>query len=53
MRLYQAIDSNGGEVKLDIYEGMWHVFQAFSFDIPEAKLARKKMAVFLKEKLNR
>ncbi|ABV35988.1 Esterase/lipase-like protein [Shewanella sediminis HAW-EB3] len=52
VRLYQAIDSNGGEAKLDIYEGMWHVFQAFSFNIPEAKLARKKMATFLDEKLD-
>ncbi|OAN18131.1 hypothetical protein A3K86_04310 [Photobacterium jeanii] len=47
VRLYQAIDSHGGEAKLDIYEGMWHVFQAYSFSIPEAKLARKKMASFL------
>ncbi|MGR5080102.1 alpha/beta hydrolase [Photobacterium swingsii] len=51
VRLYQAIDSNGGEAKLDVYEGMWHVFQAFAFDIPEAKLARKKMVAFLNEKL--
>lgn len=51
VRLYQAIDSHGGEAKLDIYEGMWHVFQAFSFDIPEAKLARKKMAAYLDDKL--
>ncbi|WP_199450634.1 alpha/beta hydrolase family protein, partial [Vibrio harveyi] len=47
VRLYQAIDSHGGEAKLDIYEGMWHVFQAYSFSIPEAQLARKKMANFL------
>ena len=47
VRLYQAIDSHGGEAKLDIYEGMWHVFQAFSFDIPEAHLARRKMSQFL------
>ncbi|MDO6500753.1 alpha/beta hydrolase [Photobacterium sanguinicancri] len=51
VRLYQAIDSNGGEAKLDVYEGMWHVFQAFSYDIPESKLARKKMAAFLDDKL--
>ncbi|GIU37335.1 alpha/beta hydrolase [Shewanella schlegeliana] len=52
VRLYQQIDANGGEVKLDIYEGMWHVFQAFSFHIPEAELARKKMAGFLENKLS-
>ena len=50
VRLYQQIDSQGGEVKLDIYEGMWHVFQAFSYYIPEAQLARKKMAKFISGK---
>ncbi|GAB2644402.1 alpha/beta hydrolase [Vibrio panuliri] len=49
VRLYQAIDSNGGNAKLDMYEGMWHVFQSFSFQIPEAKLARKKMFSFVNE----
>ena len=49
VRLYQAIDSNGGTAKLDMYEGMWHVFQSFSFHIPEAKLARKKMVTFIND----
>ncbi|SON52104.1 alpha/beta hydrolase [Vibrio tapetis] len=47
VRLYQAIDTQGGEAKLDLYEGMWHVFQAYSFHIPEAVAARKKMGHFL------
>jgi acetyl esterase/lipase len=29
-------------VKLDLYEGMWHVFQAFNYDLPESKLAGGK-----------
>lgn len=49
VRLYQAIDSNGGQAKLDMYEGMWHVFQSFSFHIPEAKLARSKMITFINQ----
>ena len=35
VQAYQA----GIAVKLDPYEGMWHIFQVFTHDIPEAKLA--------------
>jgi monoterpene epsilon-lactone hydrolase len=51
VRHYQALDNAGVPVKIDPYEGMWHVFQAFSWDIPESHLARKKMAAFLKDQL--
>ena len=51
VRLYQAIDTAGQIVKLDVYEGMWHVFQSNPIDTPEAQLARKKVAVFLKQYL--
>ena len=47
VRLYQAIDSSNGEVKLDVYEGMTHVFQAFMPDAPEAKMAFKKIKAFM------
>ncbi len=29
VRLYQALAAAGQPVELDLYEGMWHVFQAF------------------------
>ncbi len=45
VRLYQEMDQAGVEVKLDIYEGMWHVFQS-CYDLPEAKIAIKKTADF-------
>lgn len=47
VRQYQALDNAGIPVKLDVYEGMWHIFQVFTHDIPEAKLARGKVKAFL------
>ncbi len=51
VRLYQALDSAGQEVKLDVYEGMWHVFQLTPVVIPEAALAWEKVSKFICEKL--
>jgi monoterpene epsilon-lactone hydrolase len=51
VRHYQALDNAGIPVKLDLYEGMWHVFQAVYLDLPESELARGKMAAFLKKHL--
>jgi acetyl esterase/lipase len=51
VRQYQALDTAGIPVKLDLYEGMWHIFQVFTYDIPEARLARKKAAAFLAQRL--
>ena len=42
IRFYQALDLAGQSVKLDLYDGMWHVFQAFPIDSPEAMQARAK-----------
>ncbi len=47
VRQYQALDHAGIPVKLDLYEGMWHIFQVFHYDLPESKLARKKVRHFL------
>lgn len=51
VRHYQAMDNAGIEVKLDPYEGMYHVFQAFSWNLAESNVARRKMARFLKHHL--
>ena len=49
IRHYQALDQAGNEVKLDLYEGMWHVFQALGVvDIPEVRLALNKTAEWLR-----
>jgi acetyl esterase/lipase len=47
VRQYQALDTAGQTVKLDLYEGMPHVFQGQLPDAPESKLALKKMREFL------
>ena len=51
VRLYQAMDNAGQPVTLDLYDGMWHVFQAFHWALPESDRAREKMAAFLREHL--
>lgn len=51
VRQYRVLDTADVPVKLDLYEGMWHIFQVFTYDIPEAKLARKKVAAFLRKEL--
>jgi epsilon-lactone hydrolase len=47
VRQYQALDAAGQTVKLDLYEGMPHVFQGQLPDAPESRLALKKMREFL------
>lgn len=47
LRLYQAIDSAGGEVKLDIYDGMTHVFMAGDAEMPESKAALARLRMFV------
>lgn len=42
VRQYQALDQAGIQVKLDLYEGMWHVFQEINYDLPESKIAHQK-----------
>ncbi len=47
VRHYQAIDAAGRTVKLDLYEGMPHVFQAAIPRSPESELALQKVDAFL------
>ena len=53
VRQYQALDTAGIPVKLDPYEGMYHVFQAFNWNLPESILARKKMKTFIDDALKK
>jgi monoterpene epsilon-lactone hydrolase len=53
IRLYQAIDAGGGVAKLDLYEGMPHVFQIINADSEESRLAVRKSAGFMKRYLSR
>jgi len=47
VRLYQALAAAGQEAKLDVYEGMWHVFQ--NAPIPETGIALRKSATFVNQ----
>jgi monoterpene epsilon-lactone hydrolase len=51
VRQYQAIDAAGQIAKLDLYEGMPHVFQGQLPEAPESRLALKKMKEFLRQHL--
>lgn len=52
VRLYQVMDQSEIDVKLDLYEGMWHVFQEINFDLPESRIAHQKMKDFFRENLH-
>ncbi|WP_455222789.1 alpha/beta hydrolase [Kaarinaea lacus] len=53
VRLYQALDTAGQTVKLDIYEGMPHVFQIRLATSPESKTALSKVDAFLKRHMSK
>ncbi len=53
IRHYQALDTAGQIVKLYIYEGMIHVFQAALAGTPESKTALGKVDTFLKQHLGK
>ena len=53
VRQYQAIDSTGLTVKLDLYEGMIHGFQVKLPESPESQLALKKTKHFLAQYLGK
>jgi len=48
VRLYQALDQAKVEVKLDVYEGMPHVFQSLFSNTTESDIALSKMNDFLR-----
>lgn len=51
IRLYQTMDQAGAEVKLDLYEGMWHAFLEEP-GIPESKLALNKIIKFIDKNMD-
>jgi epsilon-lactone hydrolase len=50
VRFYQALEAAGQPVKLDVYEGMWHVFPQYG--LPESKVAVEKSARFINDHLH-
>ncbi len=51
IRMYRNLKENNKEVELDVYEGMWHVWQGY-YDIPESKMAIKNTKNFILKHLN-
>jgi acetyl esterase/lipase len=49
VRMFQALEAAGQDAALDVYEGMWHVFQ--NTPTPEAEVSWKKIAAFLHQHL--
>ena len=50
-RLADNIRAAGGSVELDVWPGMWHVFQAFVSVMPESTVAIEKIGRFVRSKL--
>lgn len=48
-RLYQTLKAAGQPAELDIYEGMWHVFQMYG--VPESEVAITRSAAFINRHL--
>ena len=46
VRTYRALKAAGHDATLDLYEGMWHVFE-FYIDLPEARASLREIAVFI------
>jgi epsilon-lactone hydrolase len=49
-RLEEKMKAAGVEVALEVWEGMWHVFQVFAPYVPEADMSIQKIGQFIKEK---
>ena len=48
-RFYQALEAAGQDAKLDVYEGMWHVFQ--TAPSPETEVSLQKIKMFFNKHL--
>jgi len=52
-RLAENLESAGGRVTLEIWPGMWHVFQVFVHQMPESREAIARIAPFVGQCLAR
>lgn len=51
-RFAEKLEAAGGEVELEIWPHMWHVFQMFIGKMPEARAAVRKMSKYIKGRFN-
>jgi acetyl esterase/lipase len=50
-RAAEKVRAAGGEVEIEIWPGMWHVFQAFLVQVPESKRAVKRIGRYVRRAL--
>ena len=50
-RIVEMARAAGGEADLEIYSGLWHVFQAFARQVPEARAAVRKLGAHIRRAL--
>ena len=50
-RAAEKVREAGGEVDIEIWPGMWHVFQAFLRQVPESRKAVKKIGAYIRQAL--
>lgn len=48
-RFAENLEQSGGQVSLQVWPGMWHVFQFFVGQMPESRRAINEIAAFLKK----
>lgn len=51
VRLHRHLLDSGVDAQLEIYDGLWHVFQFKPIDCPEAACARRRTGRFLLQRL--
>lgn len=51
VRAARKAEEAGGEVELEIWPGMWHVFQMFVRQMPESRAAIRKLGAFIQKAL--
>ena len=50
-RLEENIRAAGGDARLEVWEGMWHVFQVFAPFVPEAQISINGIGKFIQDSI--
>ena len=50
-RLHEKLKAAGVDVQMEIWDGMWHVFQAFAPWAPEAQVSIEKIGAFIHQQI--
>jgi acetyl esterase/lipase len=51
-RAAEKIEAAGGEIDLEIWPDLWHVFQVFVHHVPEARAAVRKLGAYVRTSLS-